>query len=207
MTHRFIELAFTHNALIITPDHRLLPEANGTDILADVEAFSTWLHSSLPSIAATESWHAAPDMDRVAAFGASSGGWLAMQMALLFPAKVKLKALMTVCAPLNNTSGGNNIPKGPRMILGSWPPPPREAEALIRGYMRSAKAGSVRSAGDPADMWPMLLSIARELLLLLLVCAVRCLVNGKMGLYLPKFLQNKLGYRASLVLKGIRVLI
>jgi pimeloyl-ACP methyl ester carboxylesterase len=159
---RFLEFALSHNALIISPDHRLLPEANGTDVLDDVEAFSNWMHDELPSIADRESWHASPDLGRVAAIGASSGGYLAMQMALLFSTKIDVKALMCVCAPLNGIGSGSVVPRGPRRILGSWPPPPRQAEALIRDYIRGIKSGTVRSEGDPLDMWPMLLSLVRE---------------------------------------------
>lgn len=159
---RFLEFTLSHNALIISPDHRLLPEATGTDVLDDVEAFADWMHDQLPSIADREAWHASPDLGRVAAVGASSGGYLAMQMALLFSKKIDVKAVMSVCAPLNDISSGTLVPRGPRRILGSWPPPPRQAEALIRDYIRGIKPGAVRSEGDPADMWPMLLSIARE---------------------------------------------
>lgn len=159
---RFLEFAQEHNALVISPDHRLVPEANGTDVLEDIETFSNWIHDELPSIAERESWHASPDLDRVAAIGASSGGYMALQMALLFSTKVNVKAVMTVCSPLNDISSGTLVPKGPRRILGSMPPPPRQAEALIRNYIRGIKPGAVRTEGDPADMWPMLLSVARE---------------------------------------------
>lgn len=120
------------------------------------------MHDDLPSIAERESWHASPDLGRVAAIGASSGGYLAMQMALLFSSKIDVKAVMSVCAPLNDPSSGTLVPRGPRRILGSWPPSPRQAEALIRDYIRGIKPGTIRSEGDPVDMWPMLLSIARE---------------------------------------------
>ena len=120
------------------------------------------MHDERPSIADRESWHASPDLGRVAAIGASSGGYLATQMAFLFSDKIDVKAVMSVCGPLNDSSGGSSIPRGPRRILGSWPPPPRQAEALIRDYIRGIKPGAVRSEGDPADMWPMLLGMARE---------------------------------------------
>lgn len=158
---RFLEFALSHNALIISPDHRLLPEANGVDVLADVEKFSAWMHDELPVIADKEGWSASPDLDRVAVVGASSGGYLAVQMAVLFSTKVNVKAIMSVCGPLSMTSGGTFTPRGHRQILGSWPPPPREAQALIRNYIRDLKPGAVRLEGDPADMWPLLLSIMR----------------------------------------------
>lgn len=159
---RFLEFAISHNAIILSPDYRLLPEANGTDVFDDVVAFSDWMHDELPLIADRESWRASPDLDRVAAIGASSGGNLAMQMALLPSRKVNVKAVISVCAPLEYIGNGTLVPQGPRCILGAWPPPPRQAEALIRDYIRAIKPGTVRLGGDPADMWPMLLSIVRK---------------------------------------------
>ncbi|MCJ1299986.1 hypothetical protein MMC08_002780 [Hypocenomyce scalaris] len=161
-SQRFLELALSHNAIIISPDHRLLPEANGTDVLADVASFTSWLADQLPALAAREAWPASPDLSRVATIGASSGGYLAMQIALLFPERVAVKAIISVCAPLNDVSSGTAVPRGHRRILGCWPPPPRQAEAVIREYIRSIKPGAVRSEGDPVDMWPMLLSMAQQ---------------------------------------------
>src|SRR5256885_5093150 len=80
---RLIELALSQGAIIISPDYRLLPEANGADTLNDVESFWDWLHSILPSIA--KSWHARPDLTKIACCGQSCGGRLATQSALLFP--------------------------------------------------------------------------------------------------------------------------
>jgi acetyl esterase/lipase len=34
---------------VVTPDYRLIPEANGGDIIDDVNDFWTWTHTSLTS--------------------------------------------------------------------------------------------------------------------------------------------------------------
>lgn len=159
--YRSLQFAQSQSALIISPDYRLLPEANGSDILADVDEFSNWMRDELPSIADRESWHASPDLGRVACIGESGGGWLAMQSALLFSAKIDIKAVISISAPLDGSCTAKYTVPGPKVILGARPPPPREAEALIREYMRSFKPGAVRSEGDPAEMWQLLLCIFR----------------------------------------------
>jgi acetyl esterase/lipase len=40
-----LEWALKHNAIVVTPDYRLLPEANGTDILNDMKDFFAWLRN------------------------------------------------------------------------------------------------------------------------------------------------------------------
>lgn len=51
----------------------------------------------------------------------------------------------------------------PRMILGTMPPPPRQAEMHIREYMRCIKPGTVRSESDPDDLWELFLCLVRKL--------------------------------------------
>lgn len=45
---RLLDLCISIPSLLIAPDYRLLPEANGVDILSDLEDFWQWLHNSLP---------------------------------------------------------------------------------------------------------------------------------------------------------------
>ncbi|KAI5460131.1 Alpha/Beta hydrolase protein [Mariannaea sp. PMI_226] len=154
-----LELALSQGAIIISPDYRLLPEANGTDILADVETFASWMQHELPLIADQESWHALPDLSRVVLMGQSSGGWLAMQMALLFSSNIAIRAVVCVSSPLAASSNpAYTIPR-PRSVMGAQPLPPRQSEELIRQYIRNIKPGAVRSEGDPIEMWQLLTSI------------------------------------------------
>jgi acetyl esterase/lipase len=153
-----IELALSHDAIIISPDYRLLPEANGADTLNDVKSFWDWLHSTLPSIA--KSWHAQPDLTKIACCGQSCGGRLATQSALLFP-QSKIKAIVSISAPLHGSVPHFTVPK-PKIIMGSRPPPPRQAEAIIRTYIKSMKPEAVRTGCDPLDMWELVLCIIQQ---------------------------------------------
>ncbi|KAG9521920.1 alpha/beta-hydrolase, partial [Aureobasidium melanogenum] len=59
-----IELAAHHNAIIVAPDYRLLPESSGLDILSDLRSFYSWLHGHLDSFMTTSFLEQTPTPDR-----------------------------------------------------------------------------------------------------------------------------------------------
>lgn len=140
-------------------DYRLAPEATGSDILDDMEAFWGWLGTFLPSIAQANSWKAQPDLTHILCVGQSTGGCLAVQSALLRP-ELNIKAIVSLYAPLEYDVPTFTVPH-PRRILGTMPPAPRQAEAIIRSYAKKNK-GRVRTAGDPAHMWELLLCVMQQ---------------------------------------------
>jgi hypothetical protein len=72
-----LELAEAHNAVIISPNYRFLPEATGVEILEDVDDFWTWLHSDkLTALLGPQSIEL--DFARVLAAGDSAGGLLSI---------------------------------------------------------------------------------------------------------------------------------
>jgi len=81
MSQWTLDYLLIHNAILVTPNYRLMPEASGTEIASDVADFWTWLFHSLPDYLA----HAHPgieaDLDRICSTGASAGGYLAVQSA------------------------------------------------------------------------------------------------------------------------------
>ncbi|CAI6338613.1 unnamed protein product [Periconia digitata] len=158
-----IEFALSRNSIIVSPDYRLLPEASGSDILDDIRAFWEWMKNDFISVSERERWHARPNLGQVACMGESSGGYLALQSALLGSSGIDIKVVITISAPLDGDICIKRfgIPS-PRMILGSWPPPPRRAEAIIRDYIRAIKPGTVRTEGDPVAMWPLLMCIVQQ---------------------------------------------
>ncbi|KAK5657864.1 hypothetical protein OQA88_2412 [Cercophora sp. LCS_1] len=154
-----LELALSQNALVMAPDYRLLPEASGSDIADDVSAFWTWLMTTVPTLAQLASWRLQPDLNRVLCAGHSAGGTLALMSAVHRP-DVNVKAVVSLYGPLDNSVPELKLAR-PRKILGSWPPPPRQAEALIRSYVLKTK-GTTRSTGSPAEMWPLVASILQQ---------------------------------------------
>jgi acetyl esterase/lipase len=153
-----VELALSQGAMIVAPDYRLLPEACGADILQDMDAFWTWFLSTVPDMAKSELWSVRPNLDRIICAGHSSGGSIAVHSALERP-DANIKALVSFYGALND-SDEFKVAR-PRMIGGSWPPPPREAEAKIRSYMRRTK-GTVRTRGSPMEMWDLFTSILQQ---------------------------------------------
>src|SRR6187431_3372559 len=71
-----------------------MPEANGSDILDDVKDLWDWVHTTLPSLVQSKWSNLIVDLDKIAAWGESAGGYLALQSALLFPG-AKIKAVIS----------------------------------------------------------------------------------------------------------------
>ncbi|KLO07463.1 alpha/beta-hydrolase [Schizopora paradoxa] len=83
--------AHEHNAIIVSPDYRLLPEATAEELLDDLDDFWAWLPSGLPIALREASAKAAgleagngleADFDRVMVHGESAGGYCALQLVL-----------------------------------------------------------------------------------------------------------------------------
>ena len=86
-TNWILELALLKGAIIVSADYRLLPEANGTDILADIADLWKWVHNDLQPFVSQNAPKAPQiDFDHVLVEGDSTGGWLAIQSALTQPA-------------------------------------------------------------------------------------------------------------------------
>ena len=90
-----LELAERHDAIIVFPDYRLMPEAKGLDILDDIRDFYNWMATSLTTV--LSSLNIKPDLSNVLLMGESAGGYLIVQSILLqlYPPEVKVKALVS----------------------------------------------------------------------------------------------------------------
>lgn len=88
--HWISDLALQKNAIIISPNYRLLPEATSGDIYADLDDFWTWLRS--PDLAKLLADHTTPtrlDLDRIFVTGESAGGLLSLYLALAYPEEIR----------------------------------------------------------------------------------------------------------------------
>ncbi|THV75269.1 alpha/beta-hydrolase [Aureobasidium pullulans] len=80
-----IQLAAQKNAILVTPNYRLLPEANGREVLDDINDFWSWVKTSLPSEVAKMAKGVEVDTTNTLVAGESAGGYLAIQSSLLRP--------------------------------------------------------------------------------------------------------------------------
>ncbi|KAH8802446.1 putative polyketide synthase [Xylogone sp. PMI_703] len=154
-----LDLCLLNSAILISPDYRLLPEATTAEVLSDVEDFWKWLHNSLPTLTAT--WNASPDTSRLACTGQSSGGYLAVQSALVFPHLTQIKLIVSMGSPLYTNFPHYRIPS-PRRILGKLPPPPWKAEKIVRSYIKNLQPGAIRTSGDAVEMWEFLTCVLQQ---------------------------------------------
>ena len=154
-----IQLAQSQGAMIISPDFRLMPEASPSDVLDDVASFWTWYTRTLPKIAASESWDVRPDVKRTICAGQSSGAVIGVHSALEHQ-DVQIRAVLALYGPLCFDVPLLNMPK-PRIIGGSRPPAPRQAEAMIRSYITRNK-GKTRTSGNPTDDWELVMTMVQQ---------------------------------------------
>nr|AEV21231.2 putative alpha/beta hydrolase fold protein [Periglandula ipomoeae] len=90
-----LSLAKKHSAIIISPDHALLPRKEGlSSVQADAEAFHHWLHSSFADTLAEKAPSYEPDLTRILLHGGSSGAYLALSSALSHPKSYRCLSLM-----------------------------------------------------------------------------------------------------------------
>ena len=176
-----LQLAVDHEAIIVTPDYRLLPESNGSDVLSDIAHFWRWVQKDLPQYMEQKNLPR-PDIGNILCCGESSGGFISVYCALHLDSmlqdnllsssgdetleeKAKIRAVISISAPLDVTTLDIRVPR-PRVFMGMRPPPPRQALAKIRAYIKNIRPGSVRTGCEPtADMWELLLCILQQALL------------------------------------------
>lgn len=88
--HWLLDLAKINRAIIVSANHRLLPESNASDILEDLDDLWFWVHESLPSFLKTQSSGSIGcDLRRIMVVGESAGGYLAIQLALDHPDQIR----------------------------------------------------------------------------------------------------------------------
>jgi acetyl esterase/lipase len=70
-----LDFALENQAIIVSPNYRLLPEATGEEILEDLGDFWKWLHEGGLTQFISSAGHAFinPDLDRILMLGESAG--------------------------------------------------------------------------------------------------------------------------------------
>ncbi|KAM0428474.1 hypothetical protein ACHAPT_006834 [Fusarium lateritium] len=79
-----LDFAGEHDAIILSPNYRLLPEVKGWDIIQDMANFWTWVQSGGPGrhLASVGRSNVAMNLSQSLLIGESAGGYLALQSVL-----------------------------------------------------------------------------------------------------------------------------
>ncbi|KAJ4221453.1 hypothetical protein NW759_006700 [Fusarium solani] len=89
------KLALKHSAIIVSPDHRLLPSENGVaDVLEDLEDCWQWTKLKLPGILETKAPGYFLDFSQTLLAGGSAGGYCATELALSHPEDFRTLAVV-----------------------------------------------------------------------------------------------------------------
>jgi len=78
-----------HNAIRISANYRLLPESTGVEILSDVRSVLSWVEHDLEPYLRSVGSPITPDLTKLAVYGESAGGYMAIQAALQRPDLIK----------------------------------------------------------------------------------------------------------------------
>lgn len=146
------------NAIIITPDYRLMPEANGLDILQDVRDFYNWLATPnnldnyLPD-------GVSASLNRILVTGESAGGWLALQSALLPASREKIAGVISHY-PMIDMRDRYWTEDYEKQIF--TPVAPQLPRNILQDYVDGLKGGEVLSSATPPDRVPLVISSLQQ---------------------------------------------
>lgn len=68
-----VELALQHNAIVVLPNYRLLPDSSGMDIMDDIDDLWTWVTFKLADTLRDNTNGVEPDLSRILTAGESAG--------------------------------------------------------------------------------------------------------------------------------------
>ena len=158
MSDWMLNFALAKSAIVISPDYRLIPEANGLDILQDVRDFFSWLttpnilNKYLPD-------GVSADLGNILVTGESAGGWLALQSALL-PESRKVISAVISRYPMIDMRDRYWTEDYEKQIF--HPPAPQLPQNILRDYLTNLKGNEVVSSGVPPDRVPLVISVMQQ---------------------------------------------
>ncbi|KAK5120213.1 hypothetical protein LTR85_006419 [Meristemomyces frigidus] len=151
-----LDLALKHQAIIVTPDHRLMPEATGLDILQDVKDFFTWLLT--PGNMAQHMRNSVEvDLHNILMNGESAGGWLAWQSAVLHPERI---AAVVAHYPMLDMHAPQFMEKYEKQLF--TPPAPQLPVHILDDFLQNLKGNEVVTSATPPERLPLGLVILQQ---------------------------------------------
>ncbi|KAF1991315.1 hypothetical protein K402DRAFT_122889 [Aulographum hederae CBS 113979] len=146
-----LDFSEQESAVIVSPEYRLLPEATGHDIIADLEDFWKWLAQDLPNeISRMVRAEKELDLHKVAITGESAGAYLAVQSCLI---PRLIQSNIHVCAVLLQSPmidlGSDHYSAYPTTTrrIKDHPQFPRD---LVTDHLKNLPQGRVVTSADPS---------------------------------------------------------
>lgn len=144
-----LDLALKHQAVIVSPDHRLMPEATGLDILEDVKDFFTWLFAP-ENLAKYLPDNVNVDLNHVLMNGESAGGWLAWHSAVLYPERT---AAVVAHYPMLDLHSRHFTERYEKQLF--TPPAPQLPAHLLDNHLKALKGDEVVTSAIPPKRVPL----------------------------------------------------
>ncbi|KAM0496276.1 hypothetical protein ACHAP8_007537 [Fusarium lateritium] len=138
-----LQLASRHEAVIVSCDYRLAPEATMDEIIADIDDFLTWTRTKLPEFISGKA-KIQVDTTRILVSGDSAGGYLSLITGLNHAPEVRA---VTASYPMVDAKSRHFTEAYEKSMLGS----PQISASLIEEHMVKLKNGEIESiiSADP----------------------------------------------------------
>ena len=153
-----LKLALSKDAILITPDYRLMPEANGVDIIQDVRDFYNWLAAS-NNLAKYLPTGVSADLGNLLVSGESAGGWIALQSAIL-PESTDTISAVIAQYPMIDLRAPHYTADSEKHLFN--PTAPQLDRSILQNYMANLKTSKVRSSALPPDRVPLVISSLQQ---------------------------------------------
>ncbi|KAF2631498.1 alpha/beta-hydrolase [Macroventuria anomochaeta] len=138
----FVPFIHRANAIVVSPNYRLVPEHTGADILEDLTDFWGWLRNGgLASYLASQNVVVDLDFEHILASGDSAGGYMALMSGLLQP-KGSIKAVLAQY-PMTDSLRRDKS----ELFIDLQSPP----ASLVDEHMKSVRPGVVVSSCVPPE--------------------------------------------------------
>ncbi|KAK0103081.1 hypothetical protein ONS95_000740 [Cadophora gregata] len=134
-----------NSAIRISANYRLLPESDGLEILSDVRDLFTWIENDLPAYLKRIGSDITPDYDRIAVYGESAGGLLAIHSGLmrtdLVKAVIAAYPMTYLDRPWYSVASTDKSPFGA----------PQLPKALLDQHVATIEPGKIVTGAFPPD--------------------------------------------------------
>ncbi|KAI5193523.1 alpha/beta-hydrolase [Aureobasidium subglaciale] len=165
----FMQWAESMGAVVVSPDHRLLPESSSEDMAEDVIDFWNWVHTNLSTeVSKATSGTVEIDLSEIVVGGESAacsetlaesnaGGFLSVLSALTCP-DAGIKAVICQYGPLDYHVPWFMQPNHHRTIMGQPPAEPGKPEAQVQEYLAkhvNVDQVVVRTESRVEELWPL----------------------------------------------------